>query len=173
MGFGSAVGWTRNKSASGHKAGFFGLPAGTLPQGSLRALQRFLRLPPWSVFDRRLTLRMGLSADIHACGQELPWGFGFVVYLPKKRNRDLQIATLALNCENSEPQNPARPGRCREFSVERFRGLPKIDWECERGDSNPHAFRHQILSLARLPIPPLSLANRLCLGSHSTFGACR
>ncbi len=28
--------------------------------------------------------------------------------------------------------------------------------DCERGDSNPHAFRHQILSLARLPIPPLS-----------------
>jgi hypothetical protein len=27
---------------------------------------------------------------------------------------------------------------------------------CERGDSNPHALRHQILSLARLPIPPLS-----------------
>jgi hypothetical protein len=30
------------------------------------------------------------------------------------------------------------------------------DGNCERGDSNPHAFRHQILSLARLPIPPLS-----------------
>src|SRR6266480_6133136 len=27
---------------------------------------------------------------------------------------------------------------------------------CERGDSNPHTFRYQILSLARLPIPPLS-----------------
>ncbi len=28
---------------------------------------------------------------------------------------------------------------------------------CERGDSNSHALRHQILSLARLPIPPRSL----------------
>jgi hypothetical protein len=27
---------------------------------------------------------------------------------------------------------------------------------CERGDSNPHPLRDQILSLARLPIPPLS-----------------
>src|SRR5437879_8474480 len=27
---------------------------------------------------------------------------------------------------------------------------------CERGDSNPHTFRYQILSLARLPILPLS-----------------
>ena len=27
---------------------------------------------------------------------------------------------------------------------------------CERGDSNPHTLRYQILSLARLPIPPLS-----------------
>src|SRR5690349_13260385 len=35
----------------------------------------------------------------------------------------------------------------------RIRGL--FRW-CERGDSNPHTFRYQILSLARLPIPPLS-----------------
>jgi hypothetical protein len=28
---------------------------------------------------------------------------------------------------------------------------------CERGDSNPHGFTRQILSLVRLPIPPLSL----------------
>ena len=27
------------------------------------------------------------------------------------------------------------------------------EW-CPGGDSNPHAFRHQILNLARLPIPP-------------------
>jgi hypothetical protein len=27
---------------------------------------------------------------------------------------------------------------------------------CERGDSNPHGFIRQILSLVRLPIPPLS-----------------
>jgi hypothetical protein len=29
---------------------------------------------------------------------------------------------------------------------------------CERGDSNPHGFTRQILSLVRLPIPPLSHA---------------
>jgi hypothetical protein len=28
---------------------------------------------------------------------------------------------------------------------------------CPGGDSNPHAFRHQILNLARLPIPPPGL----------------
>src|SRR5215470_19727592 len=33
-----------------------------------------------------------------------------------------------------------------------------LQW-CERGDSNPHTFRYQILSLARLPIPPLSQLN--------------
>ncbi len=32
---------------------------------------------------------------------------------------------------------------------------PKLIW-CERGDSNPHGFTRQILSLVRLPIPPLS-----------------
>ena len=30
------------------------------------------------------------------------------------------------------------------------------DFWCERGDSNPHGFTRQILSLVRLPIPPLS-----------------
>src|SRR6185437_2221494 len=33
--------------------------------------------------------------------------------------------------------------------------VDSLQW-CERGDSNPHTFRYQILSLARLPIPPLS-----------------
>jgi hypothetical protein len=31
----------------------------------------------------------------------------------------------------------------------------RVFW-CERGDSNPHGFTRQILSLVRLPIPPLS-----------------
>src|SRR3954447_13398971 len=41
-----------------------------------------------------------------------------------------------------------------EFS---FHFVDSLQW-CERGDSNPHTFRYQILSLARLPIPPLSHA---------------
>ena len=40
------------------------------------------------------------------------------------------------------------------------REQPKIRFSatcwCERGDSNPHGFTRQILSLVRLPIPPLS-----------------
>ena len=31
-----------------------------------------------------------------------------------------------------------------------------LSYWCERGDSNPHGFTRQILSLVRLPIPPLS-----------------
>ncbi len=31
-----------------------------------------------------------------------------------------------------------------------------LTYWCERGDSNPHGFTRQILSLVRLPIPPLS-----------------
>jgi hypothetical protein len=38
-----------------------------------------------------------------------------------------------------------------ERSLRRIPG----NW-CERGDSNPHGFPRQILSLVRLPIPPLS-----------------
>ena len=38
---------------------------------------------------------------------------------------------------------------------EQERETAASDW-CERGDSNPHGFPRQILSLVRLPIPPLS-----------------
>jgi hypothetical protein len=31
-----------------------------------------------------------------------------------------------------------------------------LNYWCERGESNPHGFPRQILSLVRLPIPPLS-----------------
>ena len=48
-----------------------------------------------------------------------------------------------------------------------------IGW-CERGDSNPHGFTRQILSLVRLPIPPLShnIFNHLkaVFPSHFTVG---
>ena len=40
---------------------------------------------------------------------------------------------------------------------------------CERGDSNPHGFPRQILSLVRLPIPPLShLGNQIIYGLLSS-----
>ena len=35
---------------------------------------------------------------------------------------------------------------------------------CERGDSNPHGLPRQILSLVRLPIPPLSHERSETLG---------
>src|SRR4051794_28260212 len=48
--------------------------------------------------------------------------------------------------------------------------LPIVsDW-CERGDSNPHGFTRQILSLVRLPIPPLS---RLCFQLYTAPCFCR
>ncbi len=42
---------------------------------------------------------------------------------------------------------------------------PVTDW-CERGDSNPHGFTRQILSLVRLPIPPLSRLGYLKFSSN-------
>ena len=45
---------------------------------------------------------------------------------------------------------------CGFAHARRAQGDENKAGDCERGDSNPHAFRHQILSLARLPIPPLS-----------------
>src|SRR5262249_52733183 len=40
-------------------------------------------------------------------------------------------------------------------------------YECERRDSNPQPLRDQILSLARMPIPPLSLS-----ANYSVFPMC-
>jgi hypothetical protein len=48
------------------------------------------------------------------------------------------------------PRVPVVHGECPNLPV-----LGTTCW-CERGDSNPHALRRQILSLVRLPIPPLS-----------------
>src|SRR5207342_2608237 len=48
---------------------------------------------------------------------------------------------------------------CRESEQEKW---------CERGDSNPHGFTRQILSLVRLPIPPLS-HNHLPIVTDSSF----
>ncbi len=46
---------------------------------------------------------------------------------------------------------------------------PVSSW-CERGDSNPHGFTRQILSLVRLPIPPLSHEQDLSLLPLSRAG---
>ena len=55
----------------------------------------------------------------------------------------------------------AKPRPCPSFPatgvgpMDAFKLCPSTCW-CERGDSNPHGFTRQILSLVRLPIPPLS-----------------
>ena len=47
-------------------------------------------------------------------------------------------------------------GRRKFLSSPTVKGSPNRPMKrwCPGGDSNPHAFRHQILNLARLPIPP-------------------
>jgi integrase len=52
----------------------------------------------------------------------------------------------------TSPQQSATQAQPKTEGVSR---VPVSTW-CERGDSNPHPLRDQILSLARLPIPPLS-----------------
>ena len=52
--------------------------------------------------------------------------------------------------------------------------VERKEW-CERGDSNPHGLPRQILSLVRLPIPPLSHESTTCRDaachvSHSNAG---
>ncbi len=52
----------------------------------------------------------------------------------------------------AQPGPNAETGNSAEFQAE---VIEEKDW-CERGESNPHGFPRQILSLVRLPIPPLS-----------------
>jgi hypothetical protein len=69
----------------------------------------------------------------------------------------LQVNLTDLNvlhfASKDGPSNRMQPWQNRETPE----GEAKLvnDW-CERGDSNPHGFTRQILSLVRLPIPPLS-----------------
>src|SRR5262245_20824241 len=65
-----------------------------------------------------------------------------------------------------EPTTPGATDQCSTFELH----SPQIDHPlyglasemstsadpCERGESNPHPLRGQILSLVRLPVPPLS-----------------
>jgi hypothetical protein len=45
-------------------------------------------------------------------------------------------------------------------------GMNSLLLWCERGDSNPHGLPRQILSLVRLPIPPLSHTSIDALAAH-------
>ena len=66
------------------------------------------------------------------------------------------------------PRNNPQPRRNRRLIAGKYairkinrKVLKKKAW-CERGDSNPHGFTRQILSLVRLPIPPLSRESPTC-----------
>src|SRR5258708_38040770 len=48
-----------------------------------------------------------------------------------------------------------RPRRLKRRTCTTGTSRKEKEW-CERGDSNPHGLPRQILSLVRLPIPPLS-----------------
>src|SRR5207237_6642073 len=51
---------------------------------------------------------------------------------------------------------PVSPGPIRSLRVSSVKSALRRSHWCERGDSNPHGCAHEILSLARLPVPPLS-----------------
>lgn len=56
------------------------------------------------------------------------------------------------NATQAQPRSKDEPESKPEIQPE---VIEEKAW-CERGDSNPHGFTRQILSLVRLPIPPLS-----------------
>ena len=72
------------------------------------------------------------------------------------------MSTLSTDSIRKQVRNRTQPPRNlhanrMQEALHPPRGQPieRKAW-CERGDSNPHPLRDQILSLARLPIPPLS-----------------
>ena len=56
------------------------------------------------------------------------------------------------NATQAQPRSENEAGKQSEIEPQ---VIEEEGW-CERGDSNPHGFTRQILSLVRLPIPPLS-----------------
>ena len=66
----------------------------------------------------------------------------------------------ALGRARTSPQQSATQAQLEADSREVPEKENKLQVEgeawCERGESNPHGFPRQILSLVRLPIPPLS-----------------
>ena len=67
--------------------------------------------------------------------------------------RDLQSIRESRRSGRAEKTRSGHNSKHRQEL--RIRPCRANSW-CERGDSNPHGFPRQILSLVRLPIPPLS-----------------
>ena len=66
-----------------------------------------------------------------------------------------RLASLATAQPNATQAQPATHGDDGGEVLSASQMIEGKGW-CERGDSNPHGFTRQILSLVRLPIPPLS-----------------
>ncbi len=79
------------------------------------------------------------------------------VHLIPRRNVHFidKLDELTTPQPDATPAQPTVPLPCQPQQRFRRKAIEKKGW-CERGDSNPHPLRDQILSLARLPIPPLS-----------------
>jgi integrase len=79
------------------------------------------------------------------------------VHLVPRRNVHFidRLDSLTSPQPDATQAQPERKCRERESTQSKRQIIDKKAW-CERGDSNPHPLRDQILSLARLPIPPLS-----------------
>ncbi len=83
---------------------------------------------------------------------------------------------IAPNCTeqcNNRPaatvlENAKSPDKTRASRIAPRRTASNCTAKCERRDLNPHTFRYQILSLARLPIPPLSRNTKLNLAQQTT-----
>jgi hypothetical protein len=95
--------------------------------------------------------------DSHVGREETLAAAGSVVRLVFGR---LLTPTLSSPSEERE----IRSGDRRNQAIHpgsRDRATPRNQSQCEEEDSNLHSFRNQILSLARLPVPPSSRASRL------------
>ena len=79
------------------------------------------------------------------------------VHLVARRNvRFIDRLDTATSPQPSATQTqPSTKRPVPDASVSSPQVIDRKGW-CERGDSNPHPLRDQILSLARLPVPPLS-----------------
>jgi hypothetical protein len=66
-----------------------------------------------------------------------------------------RLDTLATAQQNATQAQPDADNGEASAHQNQPQVIERKEW-CERGDSNPHGLPRQILSLVRLPIPPLS-----------------
>jgi hypothetical protein len=154
------IGWDRNCFSDGARKRFCNSQIGKAPISNLRLLGANCNSGSMTGFRRSTNFLLGLGKMVRKGDWSVPAESSSGVGFPIKSSAHRQTtgkSTGGKRLEKTTTQDKEYEGTDSRSAV---------DYWCERGDSNPHGFTRQILSLVRLPIPPLSRCREyslLCL----------